>query len=1455
VFRAARLALLRCKINDRPGGPEVAQRLIHRPARHRPPEADLSPVELIPPPQLPDAGAGVQGVMQILMPIMGGAGSLVMMLANKNPIMLIAGGIMLVVTIIGAVVMFIAQRTGAAKRATDMRRRYLEYLERTRGEMSKSVDVQREIAEHHHPRPDMLLDVARDPLRLWERRPSDPDFLVVRVGTGSSPLWQRVAAGGRADPMIEPDIVTAAAVHRIVERDRMVGGMPVGLPISGRVSVVGPTSLVRDAVTAGLAQLVTLHGPEEVRLYVVSPRRSAGWLDWLKWMPHVLSDEEVDGTAPKRMVASDLADLGEMVQPEISRRVGELTRSGRMRGSASSAFGHAMVILVDAAGGKAPDVLAGIPAEISPGQIGVHCLTLTDNPANEPERVDIRVFCGNEGIQVTDLRPVREDDEAPARERAKGAPAGEQDRISPGTLQALTRELTAVRLVEETASSAPLESTLTLGDLTGVTDPGSFDPHGTWTKRTMPDFLKVPFGLGPSGERVYLDIKENALGGMGPHGLCVGATGSGKSEVLRTIVLCMAINHPPERLAMVLVDYKGGATFAGLEETPHCAAMISNLSDDDGLVDRLHDALFGEMKRRQQVLAMAGNLPNVTEYNRRRDASTSGADPANAEPLPPLPNLFVVIDEFGELLTAKPDFIELFLAIGRIGRSIGVHLMLASQRLEEGRLRGLESYLSYRLGLRTFNAQESRTVLGVPDAYELPPIPGSGYLAVDTTVFQRFKAGYVSGTYRPPVTGETVIDTDPVVAPFPLYNDTAGFLESMKPPSDEPDEPVDTDADALLPSVLDVAVGQMAKAGTRTAQIWLPPLPKRLDLDTLTGPIVADPVRGLRVGVGGNLKVPIGLLDKPAEQKQEPYLLDLSASGGHLVILGAPQTGKSVLLRTMIISAALTHLPGEVAFYCLDLGGGALRALEGLPHVAGVAARMDTDRVRRTVSEVAVALAEREEMFGRLAVDSVDQMREKFRAGRLPELVVADMFLVIDNWPALRSDFEDMADLVQDLATRGPGYGIHVVLTTGRWADVRSQLQAAIGTKIELRINDAMDSLIGRKPAENLRADTPGRALIEPGLQVHICLPTLAADRAADPELAGDPVADDPLFGPVGGSGSSATPAETSADERDRLAGELAALESSGDGGSDADDGGDGSRVRAGAEEPAVPAGSGAPDGSGPTDKLIDRIARAWPGDPVPVIRMLPTLVDYDALVKRAGTERTGLLLGVDETELKPVEVDLFGTEPHLLVFGDSESGKTSMLRAIVKDLTTRYTDQDVVFAVFDVRRSLLDVVPEDYLGAYAGTLGVASGTAQAIANEIQKRLPPDDVTAAQLRSRSWWKGAEIVVLVDDYDLLSPGGAGPLAPFLEFLPQARDLGFHMIVVRRSGGASRAMYEPIPQRLKEIGASGLLLSGDRLEGQLFPGSYMSVQPPGRGQLIRRGRKPQLIQLAYRPEDHL
>ena len=246
----------------------------------------------------------------------------------------------------------------------------------------------------------------------------------------------------------------------------------------------------------------------------------------------------------------------------------------------------------------------------------------------------------------------------------------------------------------------------------------------------------MPIGLGEGGATVHLDIKESAQQGMGPHGLVIGATGSGKSELLRTLVLGLAMTHSPEHLNLVLVDFKGGATFAGMSGMPHVSAMITNLAQELTLVDRMQDALSGEMVRRQELLREAGNFASVRDYEKARAAG---------EDLEPLPSLFIVVDEFSEMLSARPAFIDLFVAIGRLGRSLGLHLLLASQRLEEGRLRGLESHLSYRVGLRTFSAGESRSVLGVPDAYELPPVPGLGYLKPDQSSLVRFKAAYVSG--------------------------------------------------------------------------------------------------------------------------------------------------------------------------------------------------------------------------------------------------------------------------------------------------------------------------------------------------------------------------------------------------------------------------------------------------------------------------------------------------------------------------------------------------------------------------------------------------------------------------------------------------------------------------------------------------------------------------------------
>ena len=273
--------------------------------------------------------------------------------------------------------------------------------------------------------------------------------------------------------------------------------------------------------------------------------------------------------------------------------------------------------------------------------------------------------------------------------------------------------------------------------LMGIDDPGRIDPEEYWGTTGGGHIRAVPIGVASKTDsRVQLDINEAARNGMGPHGLCVGATGSGKSEFLRTLALGMIASHSPDVLNLILVDFKGGATFLGLERARHVAAVITNLADEAHLVSRMNDALAGEMNRRQELLRAAGGFANLAEYQHAR---SQGAE------LPPLPALFILVDEFSELLSQHPDFAELFVAIGRLGRSLGMHLLLASQRLDEGRLRGLETHLSYRICLKTFSAGESRAVLGVPDAYHLPSTPGAAYLKSASGELVRFQTAFVSG--------------------------------------------------------------------------------------------------------------------------------------------------------------------------------------------------------------------------------------------------------------------------------------------------------------------------------------------------------------------------------------------------------------------------------------------------------------------------------------------------------------------------------------------------------------------------------------------------------------------------------------------------------------------------------------------------------------------------------------
>ncbi|MFD7900475.1 type VII secretion protein EccCa [Streptomyces sp. NPDC059743] len=1316
----------------------MSQIVVKRPPRSLPPEVPTDALALEAPPELPRGQQ--EGMLMQVLPVLGMGSSVVFFFSPQAPpFMRIMGVLMLFSTLAMVVAQIVRFRRGTQGQIADVRRDYLKYLAQTRRTVRRTARAQRDAQLYLHPSPEQLWSVVAEGSRVWERRVGDGDFGQLRIGLGAQRLATALVAPDTA-PVDELEPLCAGAMQQFLAVHGSLDGLPMAVSMRAfyHVTVSGEPESAHSAARALVAQLVTLHSPEDVMVAVVAaPGAVARW-DWTKWLPHTQVPGQIDGAGTKRLFGDDLGELEQLLRGRLDGR----PRFGR---DSQPVLDQPHVVVVLDGGMVPPDSLFAA----AEGLQGVTIAEVVSGELDEPRG----------GLSVV-VRPGRLRLESGGGLAYEGVPDG----ISLPAAEALARQLAPLR-TGGGDEDEPLLANLDFTDLLNLGDAAAVDVARTWRPRSTAERLRVPIGVGEDGQPVMLDLKEAAQEGMGPHGLCVGATGSGKSELLRTLVLGLAVTHSSETLNFVLADFKGGATFAGMSQMPHVAAVITNLADDLTLVDRMGDAIRGELQRRQELLRSAGNYANIHDYEKARAAGAA---------LEPLASLVLVIDEFSELLTAKPDFIDMFIQIGRIGRSLGVHLLLASQRLEEGKLRGLDTYLSYRIGLRTFSAAESRTALGVPDAYHLPSVPGSGYLKFGTDEMTRFKAAYVSGTYRtggPDLSvGQLHVERRPALftaTPVPVVYAAPDPAAALTPSTSEDD--------ALADTVLDVIVRRLDGQGVPAHQVWLPPLDEAPTLDQLLPGIAVTAERGLNATEytrPGGLTVPLGLIDKPFEQRREVLYRDFSGAAGHMLVVGGPQSGKSTLMRTLIASFALTHTPHEVQFYALDFGGGGLSSLADLPHVGGVASRLDPERVRRAVAEVLGVLNRREEFFRSNGIDSIATYRRRRAAGELPGEAWGDVFLVIDGWGGFKNDYDMLEPVISDLAARGLGYGVHVVVTAARYMEVRAALKDQMLGRLELRLGDVMDSEFDRKVAANVPTGVPGRGQVPEKLHFMGGLPRI-------------------------------------------------------DGVSSAADLSDGQTA------------------------FVRAVKEGWTGPAAPTVRLLPRKLPVEQLPKGFEFPQHGIAIGIDETNLEPVFVD-FETDPFFMIFGESESGKTALLRLIAKQISERYAPEQARIVVGDYRRSMLEAVPSSHLLEYAPMASAMQMHMDAIGTVMQKRAPKPDITPQQLRDRSWWNGPQLFVLIDDYELVATNSGNPLASLVEHLPFARDVGIRFIVARSAAGASRAMYEPFMQRMKELGAQGVILSGDPGEGDILGNVRARPMPPGRGTFVSRKRGAPLVQVGWLPD---
>ncbi|TDD64300.1 cell division protein FtsK [Actinomadura darangshiensis] len=903
-------------------------------------------------------------------------------------------------------------------------RKSLKEYERRSAEFDGEVERLRREDEAErrglHPDPAEVLLTATGPRRrLWERRRGDRDVLQLRIGLADRPARidmagpaERQRTGGRAGSSAQMGVEVPVA--------RLV---PVALPLAelGVVGLAGPRHASRALARWMVAQAAALHSPRDLAIVVLSADRSAGdeW-NWARWLPHCAPREGEDCVA---LVGAD---------PETAaRRVTELAIRVTERRRAGQAVPYDILMVLD--GARALRRIPGMPMLLSRGpEFGLYAICVDDEERLLPEE------CG--AIAAWD--PQR-----PSLVRLQGQGPVLADQVSATWSDRVARALAPVRDVsrEDVDDSIPAE--VRLLDVLGMPEPTAEHVLQSWS-RAGGRTTRVPIGLA-SGGRYDVDLRAD-----GPHVLIAGAAGAGKSELLRTLIASLAASNRPDEMTFVLIDYKGGAAFGDCARLPHTAGVVTDL--DDHTTERALESLAAELHRREEVLLDAG-VKDIDDYNDLRTA-----DPAPAA----VPRLGIVIDEFAAMAAALPGFVGGLLDIGRRGRPLGVHLILATRSPGEAVTDGIRAGTDLRIALRLTDPDESAGVLGSAEAAQISmSTPGRCYLRAGTAPPRRVQSARIGGR-RP---GAGAGSGEPVVLPLPWQGLGHPFPGPREPADDDPTPGTDL---GVLVQAIDEAARRAGIA--RQPSPWLNPLPERVALAP-------------RTAAGGSVvdvpPIPFGVTDLPAAQAREDLALDL-ASGGHLYLAGSARSGRSTALRTIAGSLAGGCSPYDAHLYAVDCGANALLPLTSLPHCGAVVTRDQLDRCERLLTALTAEVGRRRRLLAEAGFGSLAEQRAAVAAtDRLPWMV-----LLLDGWDGFLGAFEHhdhgrLVDQITGLLTEGAAVGLRAVFTGDR-SGLGGRISAVFGRRLVLRMDDPDDYGFGGLHDKQVPAAMPpGRALepVAPG--------------------------------------------------------------------------------------------------------------------------------------------------------------------------------------------------------------------------------------------------------------------------------------------------------------------------------------------------------------------------------------
>jgi S-DNA-T family DNA segregation ATPase FtsK/SpoIIIE len=861
---------------------------------------------------------------------------------------------------------------------------------------------------------------------LWERRKENSDFLALRVGMGDLPTEFTVKLSESGDEEMQ------RRSRQLRDRHSTARNVPVvvNLTESAPVGIVGDSDEVAAMGRWLTCQAATLHSPRDLAIMVLAtPDDEEAWC-WSKWLPHterladVLGLTRTVGSKPK-----DVTRLLSGLQEVIASR---LASQRRTPGAAMGDTDPDVLVIVQSelqvSAASLSQVLADGPS------VGVYAICLAPSVPELPGecRAVVELERGTSELAVT---------RTGTGERVERVVA---DSLDTATAAGVARDLAALRDVTARHQGGELPAAVPLWDLIDASELTAPAIADRWAQNGPG--LDALVGVSESGPLI-VDLHHD-----GPHALIAGTTGAGKSELLQTLVASLSARHSPDVLCFLLVDYKGGAAFKDCQRLPQTVGLVTDL--DEHLTQRALTSLNAELRRREQILRRGG-AKDLAELQHRSPSSSP-------------PSLVIVIDEFATLAKEVPDFVTGIVDVAQRGRSLGVHVILATQRPAGVVTDNIRANTNLRIALRVNDDTESTDVIGTPDAARISrSLPGRGYVRTGHGEVRIFQAGYVGGSHASGSSDELVRVADflfePVASGSPVGRLAVG------------DGAGQTDLQALVDAIERAA--QTAKIAPPGSP-WLEPLPAVFPVASLE---TSDP--------GGALAPGAGLLDEPELQRQRTWFVPLEEHG-HLLVYGTAGSGKTTFLRTLAASAASSYSSADLQIYGLDGASRGLLALKALRHCGDVVTVDEVERVERLFAMLDAAIEQRRELLGQFGAGSLAEYRQRATGdSNLPTLLI-----LVDGYGGFRSAFDQvdhgmLVDRLDRQVAEGRALGIHFVITAERRGSVTTALAGLIADRVALRMANADEyATVGLSQAAKGATLPPGRGFVGDGTEVQIAI-------------------------------------------------------------------------------------------------------------------------------------------------------------------------------------------------------------------------------------------------------------------------------------------------------------------------------------------------------------------------------